>query len=172
MRKISSTPRNRATRCGLSITEVIASTMLVSLVLIGALNCVAGITRGRMSTADGVKAGHLAAQLTAEILNQSYSDPNETSVFGVEGTENASSRATFDDVDDYHGWTASPPRDDKNAEMSGLQGWQREVTITWVTAAAPATTAGTDQGLKKITVTVRKDGTILAQQVSIRSDKY
>ena len=61
--------------------------MVVALVLIGAMSCLAGITNGRAGTSDVTVARKLASQMTAEILDKHYSDPNETPVFGREGTE-------------------------------------------------------------------------------------
>lgn len=159
-----------AQRRGMSITEVVASIVLVSLVMIGALNCVAGITSARMVIADSLKARHLAEQLMAEITNQAYADPNETAVFGVEVTEIATPRSGYDDVDDYDGWSASPPRDHNNAVISGLGGWQRDVSVKLLDAATPELSSASDQGLKQIVVTVRKDGRVLAQHISVRSN--
>ena len=165
----ATTPNDRR---GLTIVEVVVSASLVSLVLIGAMNCLAGMTRGMLSTSDVILARSLAEQLEAEILQRAYADPNETPVFGRESSEAATPRSGFDDVDDYHGWTGNPPQNQSGTALPGLTGWQRIVTVEWVDPANPMTASGSDQGVKRITVTVSKDGVTLVRRFSVQTDKY
>ena len=160
----------QAGRRGLSVLEVVVSASLVSLVLIGAMNCLAGMTQTKLATSDVVLAGKLAGQMEAEVLQRAYADPNETPVFGREPSEAATPRSEFDDVDDYHGWTGNPPRTRAGVALPGLAGWQREVSVEWVDPTNPLTVSGSDQGVKRITVTVSKDGNVLARQFSLWTD--
>jgi MSHA pilin protein MshD len=116
-------------------------------------------TLGSSAVADRVLAGQrigpsLASQLMTEILASDYIDTGDTPVFGLETGETGSSRALFDDVDDYHGWSESPVEDKDGAAISGLSGWTRAVTVQWVDPSNVATVAGAESGLKRITVTV------------------
>ncbi|MEZ6052671.1 MAG: hypothetical protein R3C02_15000 [Planctomycetaceae bacterium] len=62
-----------------------------------------------------------------EILIQSYEDPNETPKWKHETGEAQSptSRADFDDTDDYDDWTASPPQLPDGTPLTAYTGWTR-----------------------------------------------
>jgi type II secretory pathway pseudopilin PulG len=163
--------QSRRRRRGLSLVEVVFATMLVGVVLVGAMDLLGSVIRGRTSTADAAQAEQLAQQLMVEILNTAYQD-DTLPLFGPELDETLGLRSTYDDVDDYHNW--SPPSllglDDNPVVNS--TGWQREVTVEWVNPANPALTSLTDLGLKRITVTVKHDGQVVTRLVALRSDKY
>ncbi|OYW18935.1 MAG: hypothetical protein B7Z55_09750 [Planctomycetales bacterium 12-60-4] len=81
-------------------------------------------------------------------------------------------RTLYDDVDDYHGWSRSPPQSRNGTPMSDLTGWQRSVAVEFVNPSNPGSVALLDQGIKRVTVTVRRNGVTLATSVALRSDKY
>ena len=94
----------------------------------------------------------------------------ETPTFGPELSEMGGSRGAFDDVDDYHGWNASPPESRDGTEIPDRDGWQRSVAVDYVKSSDLTTPAAGDQRVKRITVTVTRDGSIVAQLVGIRTD--
>ncbi len=154
--------RTRPSRAGLSLIEVVISTLLVGLVVISALKSVGAVIRGRMHTGDAGKAQHLAGQLMAEILQKDYRDPNETPIFGRESSETNSPRASWDDVDDYHLWSSSPPEDASGMAIPESTDWERSAIVEWVNPENPAMAIATGQGVKRITVTVKRNGVVLA----------
>ena len=97
-------------RRGLTLIEVVASTMIVGLMAVAALNALAAATKSSNSIGNRAVAAGLADELMSEIMMQSYSDPDGSPVFGHESGESTSVRSAFDDVDDYDGWNASPPQ--------------------------------------------------------------
>lgn len=140
-------------RLGLSLVEVAVSTLLVGVVLVGALRGVGGVLT-TWSTAEQRHDGlGVAQQLMAEILQQPYADPNAVPLLGLELLESGSNRATWDDVDDYHGWSRSP-QDKSGNPLAGFSGWTCAVTVQHANVANPQNVGGADQGLKRITVTV------------------
>ncbi len=160
-------------RRGLSLAEVVVSTMLVGLVLVGAMKCLGGVIRGRMSTSDSARGEQLAQQLLTEILNTDYEDAGGSPVFGPEpGETTGNNRSDYDDVDDFHNWTAAPPEDRDGNVVVNASGWQRDVTVELVDPADPATVSGTDEGLKRITITVQQNGQVVSTLVALRSNKY
>ncbi len=161
-----------ANRNGLSLAEVVASTLLVSVIMIGALNSLGAVVRGRLATGDAGYAKQLANQLMAEIMETEYQEPVDPPLFGREGAESSSVRTLWDDVDDYHLCSFSPPTSRTGTKLANTTGWQREVTVEFVSVTNPATVVGTDSGLKRVTVIVRRNGTILARAVALRSDKF
>ena len=144
-------------RSGLSLAEVVVSTMLLGMLALGAMQGVGHVFL-TWSVQRGLQDGDaLAQELLNEILQAEYQDPGETPTFGLETGEGATAnlRTDFDDVDDYHGWSSNPPRERDNATpIAELTGWQRDVTVVLVEIAAPTTVTATAEGLKRITVTV------------------
>lgn len=162
-------------RRGLGLLEVVVAAALVAIILVGALKCLGHVYAARSGMSDVALAKHLANQLMTEILNDQYIDGGPTPLFGPEASEPpvaVGPRASYDDVDDYHLWSRTPPEDRSGAALPNLNGWQRDVAVEWVEPSDPSTVATTDKGAKRITVTVRRDGNILTQLVALRSDKY
>lgn len=164
--------RARRRRRGLSLMEVVLSTLLIGFVLVGALQCAASVITGRVCSGDVARAQLLAHDLLAEIVVEPYEDEGDTPVFGPETSESGLTRIFFDDVDDYDGWSKSPPQNHDGSSYLKLDGWQRDVTVEWVQPSNPAVAVGTEQGLKRITVTVSRNGEALATAIAIRSDMY
>lgn len=164
--------QRRTSRTGLSLVEVAISTLLTGLVLVSSLKSMNAILRGHIDVGDTARGEHLAHQLLAEIMQQNYREPTELPLFGREVSELLSSRANWDDVDDYHLWSASPPKDRNGNVLPNLTGWEREVSVQYVNPSNPSATSLTDQGVKRITVTVKKNGQVVARGCSLRSDKY
>lgn len=156
-------------RRGFSLVEVVISTMLVGLVLVTALKCTGSLIMARSNNADRVIANHLAQQLISEICGQPYQDESDSSGFGPE--EPTSNRSQFDDVDDYHLWSASPPQDRSGNPLIGRNQWQRSVVIEQVDPKRPDDTTNRDRGLNRIIVTVSKSGQTLAVQFAFRGEE-
>ncbi len=138
------------------------SIVVMSTMLLAALGSVGAVAKSRVSQQQTVQGLALARQLMSEIVQTRYKDLVNP-VFGVEtdfqftgmkGTLTAETRATYDDVDDYHGLIEPSARYSNGTVIAGGTGWARSVSVQWVNAANPATTSGSDAGLKKITVTV------------------
>jgi len=113
----------------------------------------------------------LAQQLMAEILAQAYEDPNfGPGSFGLGGDEvGDGSRALWEDVDDYDGWSASPPEDKNGNPLTGFDDWGRSVTVDWVNPDNPSQAMMSDTRVKSITVDVTHNGVPVASTVALRS---
>jgi Tfp pilus assembly protein PilV len=160
--------RNRSLfrRGGFSLLETVISTLLVGLILVSSLKSVGAILTQREAVADRQQAVWLADQLLTEILETAYEDPDGSAEFGP---EESGGRALFDDVDDFHKWQSSPPQMRDGRPMTELTGWDRRVIVEFVAPANPTRISDTDEGVKRITVTVSRDGEELANAVSLRS---
>src|SRR3954465_3611720 len=139
---------------GLTLIEVIASTIIVSMMAVAALNALAAATKSSNSIGNRAVAAGLADELMSEIMMQSYSDPDGSPVFGHESGESTSVRSAFDDVDDYDGWNASPPQYRAGTTIPERANWRATVAVTFVVPTTPTTTSATDQGAKRIRVTI------------------
>src|SRR6478609_5829463 len=158
-------------RCsGLTLIEVVASTMIVSLMAVAALNALAAATKSSNSIGNRAVAAGLADDLMSEIMMQPYSDPDGSPVFGHESGEATNIRSAFDDVDDYDGWSASPPQYRDGTAIPDRADWRQRVSVTYVTPTNPTQTSATDQGAKRIHVTIEYQDVVLADQYAVRTN--
>src|SRR6476620_7231059 len=152
---------HQSNRCrGLTLIEVVAATMIVGLMAVAALNALAAATKSSNSIGNRAVAAGLADELMSEIMMQSYSDPDGSPVFGHESGESTNVRSAFDDVDD--GWNASPPQYRDGTTIPDRTDWRQRVTVTYVTPTNPTTISATDQGAKRIHVTIEYQNVVLA----------
>lgn len=168
----SHTKRSPARGRALSMIEVTVSMVLIGGILLSAMNMVGAAATTMLSMSDRATGNLLAEQLMSEILPQDYEDPDEApGSFGTEGFEDATrDRLYYDDVDDYHGWRASPPETKDGSLLSRYSGWERLVTVKWVEPADVRQIAQSASGAKLIQVTVTHDRVVTAQLLAIRAD--
>jgi len=158
-----------AFRRGLSLVEVAISIVIVGGVLTASLTTVAHSKMGLLNMGHGARGILLAQQLMTEILQTEYEEPDDTPGWGRESSESGGDRAERDDVDDYDGWSSSPPEYKDGTEIPNLDGWERQVTVRWVQPSDLTQTAISDTGIKRITVTVTHDGVPVADLTAIRT---
>lgn len=145
--------RKRAS-AGLTIIEVMVSTVMVGLVLAAATNTVGNVFRARSVTVDLQVGPALARSLLSEILQNPYTDPEDpNSSIGRESGESGGQRDRWDDVDDFDGWDASTPESPAGTPLGYGSGWRRQVSVRFVQPTTLMPSAA-DTGLKLITVTV------------------
>ncbi len=148
-------PRPKRLRPGIGMVEVLACALLVGLMLVAALNAVGIAFRTRKLNADRLIGPGLAQEFMGEILSMPYCDPDEnTASIGVDSSESSANRATFDDVDDYHGYSTTDARTKDGTLLAGHTGWSQQASVSWANRATLAGGASRDTGLKLITVTV------------------
>ena len=161
---------NSRERGGFTLVEAVISTVIVSVMFVAALNTV-GAARLTQHKAALVGQGRMfASSLMQEILQQSYQEPGATYVFGREMGESEMSRAAYDDVDDYHGWTESPPTAKDGAALPNSANWSRTVTVEWVDPLDPKQVRATETGAKRITVVAAFRNVPQATVIAVRTD--
>lgn len=157
-------------RRGLTLAESVVAMTILSVLGVAAVNTLAAARLDRVWTRQYATAHQLAEAMMAEILEKPYADP-EVGVgsFGLDAGELGSDRLTFDDVDDYEGWTSSPPKRADGASIAGATGYTRAVRVVRVTLANPRTTSATETGLKCIVVDVGVGSERLVRLYGLRS---
>ena len=141
-------------RNGLTLVEVMVSTLLVGVVLVAAMNTVGGVLKTRNIAVEVQVGPALARNLMSEVLQNAFTDPEEPDgPIGTDTGESGATRADFDDVDDYNGWNSSSPVKSDGTSLGYGDGWQRQVSVSFVNPDT-LTTSGSDTGLKSVTVTV------------------
>lgn len=113
----------------------------------------------------------LAQDLMTEILSQAFEDPQAAAgSFGKEAGE--TTRATFDDVDDYHNWSESPPTTRNATPLTGpdYSRFTRSVRV-WNVDLSDMSTSAANGGTpaKAIEVKVSIGGITRATLVSHRT---
>jgi Tfp pilus assembly protein PilV len=153
---------------GLTLVEAVMACLVVSILMVSAMRAAGMVARYQFVTSDRARARFLAGQLMTDVLSYSYQDPLVTPVFGIEIGEVATNKTTFNDVDDFNGWSESPPQDRDGNTMSELNGWRRSVSVAWVSSANLSTVSASETGIKRITVTVSKNNVTLSMRVAIK----
>lgn len=92
-----------------TLVEISIAIVLISGILLAALDSVAAIAATRKSTLDRAAAAARAHELASEIISLPFLDPDtNTASLGPGAGESGTTRANFDNSADYHGWTGSP----------------------------------------------------------------
>ena len=157
---------------GFTLVEVVLAMVVISVMLTAALRVTGASVMAQTASADRLRAVGLAQDLMAEIVSKKYADPVSLGIWGPELTEVLAGRTAFNDVDDYSGYSESPPKDRSGSVIAGCTGWRRSVAVSWVILADPASTSVFDSGLKRITVTVSRNGKSLARLSALRSAAF
>ncbi len=163
------TATSHSGRLALSLVEVTISVTIVAVMMVSALSTLWSVVRSRQINQDLQIGQKLAEQLMAEILSKPYEDPDVApGSFGATGSELAAGdRSRFDDVDDYDGWSASPPEMADGTVIPDRGGWERSVGVVYVSPLALHWVVGVDMGVKRITVTVSRSGEEVTSLVAI-----
>ncbi len=141
-------------RSGISMIEVIASTLIVSTILIVSLTASSNLMRNQATVNAGVEGKRLACRFLDEVTSMGFEDPDLGHVFGPEADEIIVPRTSLDDVDDYHGLGLSPPTDRQGEALAGFSGWTVSIQVTPADTTPTGYTevANFDAPLRQITV--------------------
>ena len=178
----------RMTRPGISLVETAISVAIVGGLLAAAISTSGVVAAARKSVSQRTFASVLAKDLAMEISATAYDETSAAQLDAVklDGGEvvvsetvkvveepiadvKSPGRSGFDDVDDYASWSSTPPVDRSGTQVSGASGMTRSVTIQNVDPDAPEKSAGSDLGLKRITVVVSIGDKQLASASVFRS---
>lgn len=158
--------QRRSSRPGFSLME---SLVAVSITSVACTAVMLSMGQSVMDNGDVVNrtvAVELARDLMDEVSTRRFLDAEPGATFGLEADEATSPqvRATFDDVDDYHGWVSRPPQEVDGAVLTagGVSGetkafadYGREVTVSYVANADHRQVVEAGQSdFARVTVTV------------------
>lgn len=167
--RLTATPAASLRPAAFTLVETVIATVIVAVMFVAALNTV-GASRLTQHRASLVSQGRLLAEsLMSEILVQSYEEPDGPPAFGRESGELATTRAAYDDVDDYHGWSASPPAAKDGTPLANTVGWTRTVRVEWVDPPDPEQVKTSESGAKLVTVTAAYRGVPQASFTALKT---
>lgn len=156
---------------GISLIETVLSMLILAGAFAASLTTIGSARTAQATVAEKRMGLILAEDLMAEILSQPYKEEG-VSRLGIDLGERPNDRSTFDDIDDYDAWSASPPQDSAGKPIVGADLYTRSVTVSYTALLSPTTTSDTDQGMKHIVVTVKRGDKTVAELKAFRSDVY
>lgn len=159
-------------RPGLSLVEAVIAMLILGLAISAALRAVTGARKTDTRLEDFARGKLLGEDLMAEILQKEYRDPvAPVPAFGPESGE--TSRAQYNDVDDYNGLVESPPRNTDGTSMNEFNNWKRSVKVEFVNATSlTGAASATETSAKRITITVADPaGRTVATLTAVRTDR-
>lgn len=158
-------------RRGVSLIETVLSVMILGGAFASVLTTVASSRASHAAAAERQMALALAEDLMAEVQAiTTYKEPGLA--FGPELGEKTGDRSAFDDIDDFHGWTSTPPTDSGGRAIPGADGYTRSVIVQYVDPGDPLTKVENDLGLMRITIEVKRNSKTLASLIGFRSDVW
>jgi len=164
--KRTTTKRTRTQR-GFSLVEVAISVAVLAVAAGGIMGLSAQVARQRLDTSERMRAADLADAMLAELQTAGYG--SNAVIYADLVAPNTNDRLGFNDLDDYHRWTASPPIERDGSPADGGTGLTRSVEVTWAGATSGLeVTAPT--GVKVVTVRVERSGRTLAVRRFTRSE--
>lgn len=173
MHKKHHSHRTRSNPPALTLVEAVVSIAIVGVMLVAALETVGASQTTQRKMGDRARATLLAEELMSEILEQDYEDSSlAAGSFGVESGETGSSRAPWDDVDDYDGWSASPPQQKDGTVLTGFTGWRRTAEVKWVSATDSTAVSGSDTRVKRIKVSILYDNMPVIELTALRTGVF
>jgi len=150
-------PWRPGSRAAFTLVEVVLTILVVGVGLTASMRALPVIMTTSRAAREGLVAQRLATDLLAEIALLPYMDPSDDVEFGPEDDESSATRAGFDDIDDYDGWTASPPQKKDGTAETGSDGYTRSVLVQCVKVDDFTDWEGDSQTKPKlITITVSR----------------
>lgn len=153
--------RSRTIRAsGFTLIESAICTLVVAVMLAAALSVVGTAARGTVREQEWRRAHAIARSVMNEALATAFNDPQGGTGFGVDAGESASNRTTFDDIDDFNGYTQYGLTDTSGKALSWGSGWTIRVDVHNVAVSDPTAALATtdDTGLRRVTVNVSAPG--------------
>jgi len=116
-------------RSGFTLVEMLLAIVIVGTGLTAFMNLMPVLGQSIDFSHEASSGLGLALLLINETDTVPFEDPASNCTFGLETDETASSRADFDDLDDYDGYTETPPADKMGNSMPNLADYTRSVEI-------------------------------------------
>lgn len=153
----------------MTLLECVAASLILAVIAVAAVRAAAGAAATQAASSRSVTATLLAQSLLSEIERTPYIDPSKPATLGRDAGESASNKTAFDDVDDYDGWSESPPQDANGNAIPNTTGWTRKVSVIWSDLGPVLEGRNGDTGLKLITVDVYFKSKLVRSLQSLRA---
>ena len=116
-----------------TLVETVISILINGVVMVAVMNTVGASRMAQYTHTHRSRGLMLAQDLMTEILQHPYWDPVAESGMGPAPSETVTGdRTLFNDIDDYDGWTASPPELRDGTPIAWAGGYTRQVDVSWL----------------------------------------
>lgn len=156
-----------------TIAYVLLAVAIVALVPVFIVSLKAGTNSEQLQTAT-----YLSAELLEEVRLRKWDEATDISTLahievpsaiGRDGTESATDKRTYDDIDDFNGWTENVPYDPVMRQLTDFKEYRRTVTVGYVDSSMSASAFTTDYKMITVcTITARISPTCLKSMVTNR----
>lgn len=163
-------PRPTSRTRAMTLVEVVIAMAVLGLVLVSLLQGASISLQMQRSTSEQTTGEILARELLDSVCALPYEEPGGAAALGLDAGEIVADRTSFDDIDDFHGWSETPPQRPDGTAMPGVAAWSRDVTVEAVKPADPTVTTlpGADEGAKLVVVRALRGGKLIAELERVR----
>ena len=171
-----------------AMIEVVMSTAIIGGLAVGAMTLVASAAQQKANAANFARGQVLCRSLAEEISTRPVVDWDAGGIDieidlgilsiggddakGITITVGSGDRSSFETIDDYHGYTESPPEDEDGNVLPGYSGWSRKVRVQPVQVASPNSASAVETGLRLVEVTAIYNGKTVATTTFLRSSEW
>lgn len=177
----------KMTKHGFAMVEIVLATAIVGGLAAAAMSLAAS-SAGQKARAANLARGHmLCRSLAEEIATRPVIDWNSGGLdidisdgafalkadpTATRATKGMGTRSSFATIDEYRGYSESPPADENGSVIAGYTGWTRRVEVEVVRLGDPDTVQASETGLRKVTVSVQLGDEVIAQTSFLRSSEW
>jgi len=153
--------KHLSSQCGVTLIELVISIVILSIAVVSLVTVMSQSIGRSSNILLQDKSVQLAQAYLDEILAKRFDE--STPVGGIPAavlsacvlSAESESRASYDDVDDYHGLVEQPPQSQTNAQFSSYAGYKVEVDVSCAgTELGLGASAAANRRAKRIDVTV------------------
>ncbi len=163
----------RTSRRAFTIVEVAIAAAIVGGLMAATMTAVSAAVKSRALLAEQQYGTTLATSLIDEVCAQAYAPPiyapGAAPIIVYDSGGVAVNRLPFDDLTDYVNYTESPPRARDGTIMTEFTSWTRTVLVERVLATDLSTVSGSDTGIRRVTVTVKRGSRVIRAVSQIRT---
>lgn len=163
---------NRKTPGAFSLIEVVVATAIVSVMISVALTSTTAIQTRQAHHRDQMIGQWLGEDLMQDILHLKFEAYPGSSIGPSPSEANNGTRGIFNDLDDYHGWDASPPEYHNGTAMDDYTIYRRSVHVHWTDPNDLSRNLNYDTRVKRIDLTVWRNDTPIAEMTCVRSASW
>jgi MSHA pilin protein MshD len=161
--------RLRRDQRGVTLIDLILVIVIIGLAVPPMMGLLIQSTQSSTFGITATRGNSLGSTLLEEIRSKAW-DENGGAASATLGPESGETRSTYDDVDDFHGFNESPPKDSLGNAVTGFDGFRQQVSVCYVASTDLDTCLGSGtSNYKRITLTITEPEGRTSQIVTVIS---
>lgn len=146
---------------GFILVEVTVAYLVLTLALLALLPVFIMAIRAGKSTEHVQVATYLSQELLEEVRLRKWDQnkpasgdyiTNPSTSLGLDGLESAADKKTFNDIDDFSGWSEAAVTDPLNNPLPAFSAYSRTVAVSYVNSSLVVLSTPTTSDYKQVTV--------------------